>query len=181
MPHLCHTDFDLLILVCDYESRPDGRKAVVSECDSICLLHSNSVHMENVLSFYLPGSEGMILSLFSIWPASMGNISFSDFCHQAQNISEHRFKNFIFFCFAFVIWFKADYESRPTDVFTSEQSFYLVVQRNSRVRCGSQDTSCRLASRRGRSISPSACTPAQTYSVQIKICRFKYLCLDSKL
>lgn len=31
---------------------------------------------------FSPGSEGMILSLFSICPASMGNISFSDFCGQ---------------------------------------------------------------------------------------------------
>lgn len=46
----------------------------------------------------------------------------------------------------------------------SESSFYLEFWRNSRGRCGSRDTSCRWASPRGRSTSPSACTPAHTHT-----------------
>lgn len=92
-------------------------------------------------SSFLPGSEGMILSLASIWPDSMGNMSFKDFCDENKIFLSS--DDWTLFC--------------PN---VTEQSLYFMVQMDLRGKCGFQDTSCRWASLRGRSISPSACTPA---------------------
>lgn len=61
-------------------------------------------------------------------------------------------------CFCFVSF----YTFAAFKLSWCEWIFYFGVQRNSRGRCGSQDTSCRSASQRGRSISPSACKSAPT-------------------
>lgn len=119
-------------------------------------------HQLRLLLWFLPGNEGMILSFLSISPDSMGNISFSDFCHQnIKHFWARSSKHYILFGFDFTcswLWIRSDW----CCFHLVSRAFYFVVRRNSHGGCGSQDTSCRSASQRGRSISPSACTPAHT-------------------
>lgn len=94
-------------------------------------------------STFLPGSEGMILSLFSIWPDSMGNMSFKDFCDENKILLKWD---------AQLDFLLSLNKTKPT-----LGEFY--VQMDLRGKCRFQDMSCRLPSQRGHSISPSACTP----------------------
>lgn len=110
----------------------------------------------------------MILSFFSICPDSMGNISFSDFCHRNTKHFWTQIQK-LHFCLLdlrplvhFIRRRLILYQSRCFFTHWATQRFNIAVYRNLHGRCGSQDTSCRSASPRGRSISPSACTPAQT-------------------
>lgn len=74
-------------------------------------------------------------------------------------------------CFCFVSF----YTFAAFELSWCQRIFYFGVQRNSRGRCGSQDTSCRSASQRGRSISPSACKSAPTGDTT---CYISFICLS---